>query len=103
MILCPKTVSRNLPVPRNLPKSSLNQPNRHKKSKWLKKKPNFIWPFFKNKKRPKALKKAKNYKIGLNKAKLATLFHGSESDSEPSEITPWSNSESWRGRLKRCF
>jgi len=53
MILCPETVSRNLQVLRNLPKSSLNQPNRHKKSKWP--------------------KKAKNYKFGLKKAKLATL------------------------------
>jgi len=30
-------VSRNLPVPRNLPKSSLNPPNWHEKSMWPKK------------------------------------------------------------------
>jgi len=37
------------------------------------KKPNFIWPFFKNKKRPKELKKGQKLKFGLKKAKLATL------------------------------
>jgi len=36
IILCPERVSRNLPVPRNLRKSSLNLPNRHKKSNWPK-------------------------------------------------------------------
>jgi len=44
IILCPETVSRNLPVPTNLPKSSLNLPNRHKKSKWPKKF-KFHWAF----------------------------------------------------------
>jgi len=71
IVMCP-TVSRNLSVPRNLTKSSLNQPNQHKKSNWPNK-PNGIWPFFKNIKKPKLLKKAKNYKFGLRKAKLATL------------------------------
>jgi len=66
-------VSRNLPVPRNLTKSSLNLPKRQKKFNWPKrpKTPNFIWPFFQ--KKTKVLKKAKNYVFGLKKAKLATL------------------------------
>jgi len=51
-------------VPRSLPKSSY-LPNRHKKSNWPEK--------AKNKKEPKELKRAKNYKFGLKKAKLATL------------------------------
>jgi len=70
MILCPETVSRNLPVPRNLPKSSLNQPNRQKNLSGEKrsKKQNFIWPFFKNKKRPKALKKGQKLQIWPQKS-----------------------------------
>jgi len=36
-ILCPETLSRKLPMPRNLPKSTLNLPNRHKNSNWPKK------------------------------------------------------------------
>jgi len=67
-------VSGNLPVLRNLPKSSLSLPNRHKKSKWPKKakksKPNFSWPFFKNRKRPMELKKGQKLQFGLKKAKL---------------------------------
>jgi len=66
-ILCPETVSRNLPVPRNLPKSCLNLPNRHKKY-MRPKKPNFIWPFFKNKKRPKELKKGQKLQIWPQKS-----------------------------------
>jgi len=46
-ILCPDTVSRNLSVPQNLPKPSLNLPNRHKKSNRPKQ--------FKNKKSQKLL------------------------------------------------
>ena len=38
-----------------------------------KKKPNFIWPFFKNKQSQRSWKRAKNCKFGLKKAKLATL------------------------------
>ena len=37
------------------------------------KKPNFIWPFFKNKKSQRNWKKAQNYEFGLKIAKLATL------------------------------
>jgi len=37
------------------------------------KKPNFVWPFFKNEKSQKSSKNAKNYKFGLKKAELATL------------------------------
>jgi len=37
------------------------------------KKSNLIWPFFKNRKSMRSWKKAKNYKFGLKKAKLATL------------------------------
>jgi len=41
-----------MPVPRNLPKSPLNLPNRHKNliRQNRPKKPNFIWPFFRHKK-----------------------------------------------------
>ena len=62
-------------MPRNLPKSTLNLPNRHKNLTGQKrpKKPNVIWPSFK--KKPKELQKAKNYKFGLKKVKLATLVH----------------------------
>jgi len=72
MILCPEAVSRNMTVPRNLPKSSLNMLNRHKYLSGQKtpKNPNFIWPFFKT----KVLIKGQNYKFGLKKAKLATLL-----------------------------
>jgi len=63
MILCPETVSRNLPVPRNLPKSSLNQPNRHKKSMWPKK-AKFHLAFFQK------LKKAKGVE---NRPKITNL------------------------------
>jgi len=45
IILCRKTVSRNLPKP------PLNLPNRHKKSNWPKKaKRSQIWPFSKSRK-----------------------------------------------------
>jgi len=59
-LLCPETVSRNLPLPRNLPKSSLNLPNRHKKCNWAKKakKAKFHLAFFQKEKKPKELKKA---------------------------------------------
>ena len=62
-IIHPETVSRNLPVPRNLP-------NRHKKCMWPKsqKKPNYIWPFFKNKKKPKELKKSQKLQIWPQKS-----------------------------------
>jgi len=38
------------------------------------KKSNFIWSFFKDKKIQKIFEKAKNYKFGFKKAKLATLL-----------------------------
>jgi len=74
IILCSETVSRNLPVPKNLPKSSLNLPDRHKKSNWPNKPKNKLYlGFSKIKKSQRTWKKAKNYKFGLKKAKLATL------------------------------
>jgi len=57
----------------NLPKLSLNLPNRHQNLAGQKR-PNCIWLFFKNEKYSKKLNKAKNYKPGLKKAKLATLM-----------------------------
>ena len=38
------------------------------------KKPSFIWPSFKNKKSLRSWKKTKNYKFGLKKVKVATIF-----------------------------
>jgi len=62
--------------PGNLPKSSLNLPNRRKKSNWSKKakKTNFIWPFFKNKKRSKELKKGPKLQIWPQKSQTRNLF-----------------------------
>ena len=56
IILCPETVSRNLPVPRNLPESSLNVPNRHKKSN-SPKKAKFHLAFFQKYKKAKGVEK----------------------------------------------
>ena len=63
-------MSRNLPVPRNLPKSCLNLPKRHKKSVRPKKDKFYLAKINKGQ---RSRKKAKNYKFGLKKAKLATL------------------------------
>jgi len=79
IIMCPETVFRYLPMSGNLPKLSLNVPNRHKIE--LVKRPNFIWCFFKNDKKLKDLNKVKNYKFSLKKAKLVTL-HESFTSSE---------------------
>jgi len=58
-LLCPETVSRNLPLPRNLPKSSLNLPNRHKKCNWAKKAKKSQIPFglFSKRKKAKGVEK----------------------------------------------
>ena len=89
IILCPETVSRNLPVPRNLPKSSLYLPNRHKNSNWAKKakKPGFICPFSKNRKKTKEVKIAKHYKFVLKKAKLETLLVKVEAEVSRTSFT----------------
>jgi len=43
------------------------------------KKPNFIWPFFKNKRRPKELKKAPKLQIWPQKSQTGNLGPQSES------------------------
>jgi len=65
-------VPKNLPVSRNLPKSTLNLRNRHKKSNWPKK-AKFHLAFSNIKKSQKSWKKLKTYIFDLRKAKLATL------------------------------
>jgi len=61
-------VPRNLPKSSlNLPKSTLKLPNRHKNLSGQKK-PDFIWPFLKNNKRPKELKKGQNLQIWPQKS-----------------------------------
>jgi len=79
IILCPEKEcqvwSRNLPVPvpRILAKSSfLNQPNRHKKSKWPKK-TKFYLAFFKKQKKAKGVEKRPKLQICPQKPKLPTL------------------------------
>jgi len=74
-ILCSETVSRFLPSPRNLPKSSLNLPQSTEKLNWSKKaQKQTLFGLFSNMKKAKGVKKTKNYKFGLKKAKLTTLL-----------------------------
>ena len=79
IILCPETVSRNLPVPRQNPAKIIfkNLPNRHKNLSGQKrpKKPNFFRPLFKNKKRPNELKKGQKLQIWPQKSQTGNPAH----------------------------
>jgi len=63
-------------VPRNLPKSSLNLPNRHKKSNWLKSQKKLYSAFSKNKKKPKVLKKGEKLQIWPQKSQTGNPAAG---------------------------